>query len=99
TWRACVRPVAVTYPYPSARTWSCRCGSAESTPADPVFLAQVRAEEFADETKGSLTSGFGWARHTLPRTFHVGPMLWQMLSGRKIACIRVATTVDVGSDS
>jgi hypothetical protein len=66
---------------------------------DPAFLAQVRAEDFADETKGSPTSGFERARHTLSRTFRMGPMIWQMLSGAKIACIRMATTADVGTDS
>jgi hypothetical protein len=31
-------------------------------------------DEQTKETKGSLTSGFEWARHTLPRTFRVVPI-------------------------
>ncbi len=61
------------------------------------FSRRCAAEHFADETKGSLMSGFELARHRLPRTFRVAPMIWQVPSGGKNACIRIAATVDVGT--
>jgi hypothetical protein len=40
-----------------------------------LLLHSAQDEDSAGETKGSLTSGSEWSRHTLARTFHVVHMM------------------------
>jgi hypothetical protein len=58
-------------------------GHDEENPSDLLSLEKLRFllphcaqdEDFAGETKGSLTSGFEWARHHPAATFRVAPIM------------------------